>query len=264
MTTCRLCDGPTSLLFRGVVLRTHSIAYLRCETCGSLQTEEPYWLSEAYSDGNLADTDTGVVNRNLDCQALIYAASRILGIRHDASVLDIGGGSGLLCRLLRDVGFDARVSDAYAPNQFAKGFDDIGSQPDIACAFEVAEHFANPKTDMTKILGRGAPVCIVGTETFRDQSSDWWYLSPGAGQHVFFYSPEGMRILGRAHGYHYERVGNWHFFLDRPLGRVRGALLWRAASARYLKWVRVLVACRSSSEFLERDMKRILDSRPPL
>ena len=37
-------------------------------------------------------------------------------------VLDIGGGTGLLTRLLRDVGFEAQWSDEYCDNIFAQGF----------------------------------------------------------------------------------------------------------------------------------------------
>jgi hypothetical protein len=45
----------------------------------------------------------------------------------DASVLDFCGGFSLLCRLLRDRVFNARVSDVYATTDFAQGFEDDGN-----------------------------------------------------------------------------------------------------------------------------------------
>ena len=161
-----------------------------------------------------------------------------------------------MCRLLRDQGYDARVFDAYAKNDLARGFEDNGANPDILCSFEVAEHFANPKSDMATMFGRHAQLMIIGTETYRSQGPDWWYISPETGQHVFFYSPDGMSFLARTHGYHYERVGNLHFFLNRPMKRLEGALLWRALSTFSLKVTRAYLGYTLTGEFAARDQLR--------
>jgi hypothetical protein len=173
MTPCRLCDGPTLEVFKKFVLARQDVSYRECQTCHSLQTEEPWWLDAAYADGNLAPTDTGTTWRGVNCQAIIYSSARVLGFCTTASVLDYGGGSGLLCRLLRDQGFDARAFDAYAKNDLARGFEDNGVRPDILCSFEVAEHFANPKAEMATIFGRRARLLIIGTETYKRQGPDW-------------------------------------------------------------------------------------------
>jgi hypothetical protein len=129
--TCRLCDGAVREVFTKRVLNKHDVQYFECLACRSLETERPYWLREAYESGNLTLADTGPVLRSLNSQAIVTIASRILGLPPSASVLDYGGGSGLLCRLLRDQGFDARVLDSYAPNDLARGFSDNGRTPDI-------------------------------------------------------------------------------------------------------------------------------------
>ncbi len=134
MIACRLCNGEAEPAFTRLVLKKYDVAYFRCRQCGSLQTEMPYWLEEAYSTGNLVDTDTGAVLRNLNSQAVIFAATKILGLPPTSSIVDIGGGVGMLTRLLRDQGFDARWSDAYASNNMARGFDDDGSDADIVCS----------------------------------------------------------------------------------------------------------------------------------
>jgi hypothetical protein len=235
------------------VLNRYPCRYLLCEACGSLQTEPPYWLAEAYGQGHLAAGDTGPVLRCQNNLAVVFAAARILRAPRRAGIVDFGGGSGLLCRMLRDAGFDARVRDRYAANTLAPGFDDDGRTPDIMCAFEVAEHFADPSAGMGEILGRGAGICIVGTEPYRGQRADWWYLVGQYGQHVFFYSPAGMDVLARRHGYRCERIGSYHFFLRGRLRRWQGALLWRALSPRWRPWIRAWLALRLSSRFAEAD-----------
>jgi len=270
---CRLCGGATRTAFTGQVLRKYPCRYLLCAACGSLQTEPPHWLAEAYRDGHLVQSDTGVVWRCTQALGIVYLAARLLGLPRRARVLDFGGGSGLLCRMLRDIGFDARVSDRHAGNELARGFDDpgpahsgpddpgsaeAGFAPDMVCAFEVAEHFAAPRTDMAGILGRGAAVCVVGTLTYRGEGSDWWYLNPLEGQHVFFYSPAGMQVLAARHGYLYERVTNLHFFLRRPLGRVQSALFWRGMTPAAQRLVRTWLALRQNARFTDADQRAML------
>ena len=258
MTSCRLCGASTIEVFRGTLLSKYDVAYFLCKGCGSLQTEAPHWLAEAYAEHNLAASDTGAALRSLDCQATVYAVARILRFRPDASILDFGGGSGLLCRHLRDCGFDAKLVDLYAANQFAQGFDDDGGRFEIICAFEVAEHFSNPMSEMDRIFGRGARLCIFGTATYRDQGADWWYLSPASGQHVFFYSHRAMATLGAKYGYAYFRASDIHLFLDRTFTRSEAALLTYILNARRLKWVRAYLALRASYANASRDMQRAI------
>lgn len=219
VSNCRLCGGRLTEQFRANVLDRHEVAYLRCDVCGSLETEEPYWLDEAYTRGSAQiEADSGAALRNLDSFAIVYWIARILGIVRGATILDFGGGTGLLCRLLRDIGFNARLYDAHSQNCFAKGFVDTGGKVDVVCSFEVFEHFASPKEQAREVLERAGQLCIIGTATYEDQGSEWWYLNASAGQHVFFYSEEAMRILGRLNAFHYTRVGNIHVFSKEPIG----------------------------------------------
>jgi len=252
-TACRLCGGDTKVHFTDLVLRKLSCRYLLCDSCGSLQTEQPYWLDEAYKSSSIADADTGVFLRGINNLCILYLSTWLLGSAKRARVLDFGGGNGLLCRMLRDVGFDARLSDQYARNEIARGFDDIGETPDVICSFEVAERFPDPRAGMAAILGRGAMTAIVGPETFRGQGKDWWYISPHSGQHLFFYSHIGMKILADLHGYIYERVGSLHFFLKRPLSPWQSSLLWRVLSPRAICWVRAYLMLRLSNRFASAD-----------
>lgn len=254
---CRLCGESTRRLFERTVLRKYVVEYQECDRCKCLQTETPYWLSEAYAKSNLARHDSGAVVRNLDCQAIVYAVARALRLARGASILDFGGGNGLLCRLLRDIGLNAWLYDEYGTNDFAQGFESkVDASHSLVCAFEVVEHLPNPRVTFTELFA-GEPVAIlVGTQTYARQGAEWWYLDPSAGQHVFFYSECGMALVAERVGYCYLRFGDLHLFTRRPIGsatvvRLRSVLTWR--------WrrmvLRALLAYRASYRWAEIDAR---------
>ena len=59
---CKVCGASSDFVFRGTILRKYDVAYYRCPTCDFMQTEEPYWLAEAYSSA-ISYLDLGPVNR---------------------------------------------------------------------------------------------------------------------------------------------------------------------------------------------------------
>jgi len=61
---CKICQRETEVFDRAKILSAYSVTYFRCKNCGFVQTEEPYWLDEAYSSA-IADLDIGLVARNL-------------------------------------------------------------------------------------------------------------------------------------------------------------------------------------------------------
>jgi hypothetical protein len=63
ISCCPLCKSERRHAFNAVLLKKHAVEYYYCKTCGSLQTQEPYWLAEAYSE-TIGDADTGLVTRN--------------------------------------------------------------------------------------------------------------------------------------------------------------------------------------------------------
>src|SRR3974377_2028964 len=109
----------TNKAFQGDVLGRYHVDFLLCDSCGSLQAENPYWLDESYETA-IALSDTGAVARNLECHPAIVGAAGILRLR--GRFLDFGGGAGLLCRLLRDTGIDAYMCDKFSTSVYARGF----------------------------------------------------------------------------------------------------------------------------------------------
>ncbi|MGA8611324.1 MAG: class I SAM-dependent methyltransferase [Xanthobacteraceae bacterium] len=227
------------------MLGRHKVGYWQCRDCGSLQTDEPYWLDEAYTN-SLAVSDTGAVWRCLTCRAVIWSVLGVLRMRR-ARLLDFGGGTGLLCRLLRDTGIDAWTCDRYSGGEYAQlvRLDIDGISPGmfgVVSMFEVFEHLPHPAEDLAKLFGLGPEVLIASTEPYSPQyDAKWWYLSPGSGQHVFFYSQRALQLMADRYGYSLNSVGTWHIFTRRPISPFRKRLLRQMLSYRLLRLSRIVI-----------------------
>ncbi len=99
---CKICESESHKFAKASVLGKYDIDYFQCSNCGFVQTEEPYWLEEAYSDA-IASSDVGLVFRNT---TLSQKTDNIIFniFNHEAKFLDYGGGYGLFVRLMRDLG----------------------------------------------------------------------------------------------------------------------------------------------------------------
>ncbi|HEV2674877.1 MAG TPA: class I SAM-dependent methyltransferase [Aliidongia sp.] len=252
---CRLCDHDCTLAFERLVLDRHLVEYYVCPDCGALQTEQPYWLDEAYGNA-IAALDTGIVTRNLVAQAIVYLVERI--VRPVGQLIDFGGGTGMLCRMLRDIGYDAWLMDRYADPVFARGFalgpDQVPEGPvAILSCFEVFEHFAEVGPDIDRLFALRPAVLVASTELYDGQGADWPYLVPETGQHIFFYGRRTMAFIAARHGYRYIGRGQFHFFLREPPGAFRQWALRLAVSRFGLRAARLAVAWRLDGRFSRQD-----------
>ncbi|MGX0978887.1 hypothetical protein ACSSVY_004632 [Roseovarius sp. MBR-51] len=201
VTICRLCGEEAQRAFSLPFFKRFDVSFYRCSGCKSLQTEEPHWLGETYS-GSLPGEDLGAVARCQRAQVTVFYLSRMLQLGRTAKVLDFGGGNGLLVRMLRDIGIDARLSDKYSQNTYAAGFEDEVSQSyDIILATEVFEHLPNPIDDLREIFKRDPKILFATTILYEGQDKNWSYLCPNSGGHVFFYSEAALEHIGRHFGY---------------------------------------------------------------
>src|SRR5688572_19335172 len=102
---CKICDSLiTSIFDKAKVLGKYQVAYYQCSRCGFVQTQDPYWLEEAYSNA-IGYNDIGLVGRNLDQLELARTVIALFFSRRE-QYLDYGGGYGLFVRLMRDKGYD--------------------------------------------------------------------------------------------------------------------------------------------------------------
>jgi Methyltransferase domain len=254
---CRLCHGSLEKQFELTVLARYQAGYWRCCECSSLQTDEPHWLAEAYS-ASLAVSDVGAVRRCLTSRAIVWVVLQFLQMRQ-ARLLDFGGGSGLLCRLLRDIGIDAWTFDSYAGGEYARLFRvDAGAMSpgsfEAVTAFEVFEHLPYPYDDLSKLFHPSPEILIASTEPYElDYGKTWWYLSPHTGQHVFFYSPRALRLIAGRFGYSLLSVGGWHIFTRRPIKPITRSMLGWMLSGRSLQLCRIIMEAMPSQNHIMRD-----------
>jgi hypothetical protein len=177
---CRLCGSESKKQFFLRVLGKYDVEYSECVLCESLQTESAYWLDEAYGPTNAVSYDTGAAQRNINNLATCFAVSKLFNAKN---VIDIGGGDGLLCRMLRDRGVNCFVSDKYASPNYAKSFTEAYlSFPDLVIGFEVLEHFPNPRVDLNSLFETNPKLVLLTTEIYSKHNSSWWYLAAEGGR----------------------------------------------------------------------------------
>src|ERR1700744_2069789 len=140
--SCKICEHPVSLLFNKKILGKYDVGYYQCSHCGFMQTEEPYWLNEAYQNAITA-LDVGLASRNLILAPMVETIIKAF-FNSNGMFLDYGGVYGLLVRMLRDKGLQFYREDKFCENLFAKSFDitDFPGTPpfELVTAFELFEH----------------------------------------------------------------------------------------------------------------------------
>src|ERR1017187_3028144 len=150
---CKICSRASAPFDTETILGRYKVQYFRCPECGLIETEDPYWLSEAYSEA-IAQSDIGLVGRNV---SLSHPTKLIISTLFRASgrFVDYGGGYGLFVRLMRDAGFDFYRYDKFCSNLFAKGFDVAPTDDkgfELLTAFEVFEHLPDPLGGLDAML----------------------------------------------------------------------------------------------------------------
>ncbi|MCK4636060.1 MAG: class I SAM-dependent methyltransferase, partial [Candidatus Moranbacteria bacterium] len=197
---CNICGNKSDFLFSSLVLNKHQVKYYKCPNCEFIQTEEPFWLDEAYNNA-ITDLDIGLVSRNISFSNIIEKIIKS-NFNYNAKFLDYADGYGLFVRLMRDKGFDFYREDKYCDNIFAQNYDleDIGKNNkfELVTAFEVFEHLEKPLKEIEQMFKYSDNI-LFSTELHNNQefkkSDDWWYFTPETGQHVSFYSKKTLDVI---------------------------------------------------------------------
>jgi hypothetical protein len=223
---CRLCGLDSDREGEVTFLNRYKVNVYLCPNCGLLQTEKPFWLTEAYSKA-ISILDTGILHRNLTFMRILTVLLRFLTGRQGV-YLDYGGGHGLFTRLMRDHGYDFRWSDPYAENIYANGFEyDNETKLRGITAFEVIEHLDNPRSVLDEIFkNMQADFVFFSTTLFSGSlDPDWDYLSPTTGQHIAFYQKKTMAYIAELYGYSWSNWRNFHVFTKSSSAKFPGKLL---------------------------------------
>ncbi len=231
---CPVCGtGALHHKFAHVVLEQHHADYSECAECGSLVIPEIDWLADAYSEERV-DPDSGTAQRSVICNLFIRAMQHVGLVRGGARVLDFGAGSGLLVRLLRDQGFDAWGVDKHASMAVARNWqletveDEKAGRADVVVAIEVFEHLVDPcevLQGMVRVLADNGMI-LLRTTLYDAARHDehWYYLAVAGGQHITFYSREGVRRLAERCGLRTTFLPFGFHLLTQPSGKPVGCL----------------------------------------
>jgi hypothetical protein len=252
-TCCKVCDGISVFFGETDVLKKYRIHYFRCDECGFIQTETPYWLEEAYSSA-IASQDVGIMYRNLMNRELTSAVLNLLFPRV-AKAVDFGAGHGVFVRLMRDRGFNFFWSDLHATNDYARGFELLENVTyDFLTAFEVLEHLVDPISDLSKLMDLSDNVfvstCVVPQPT--PGLGDWWYYVPSTGQHISFYTTESLHRIAARFGRRLLTCGSYHLFTREP----KNDLLYKMATK--LRIARIVNLMYRRTSLIENDFAQMI------
>jgi hypothetical protein len=250
---CKVCRSPSHKFFDARVLGKYAVAYLRCENCGFVQTEEPYWLNESYLSA-INEIDLGPVNRGITGSNLVEGII-LSSLDRTASFVDYGAGYGLFVRMMRDRGFDFFWQDRYCENLFAKHFvAEHGNRYELLTAFEVFEHLVDPLAELSEMLKLSENILF--STLLLPQSAraaeDWWYFAPEHGQHIAFYTVKSLQILGKHFGLNFATDGTGvHILSKKPISS--RVLTFFSNESWKSRFVRKLLRRRLSRQSLLRD-----------
>lgn len=220
------------------MLNKYPVDFFRCSECGFVQTEEPFWLKEAYGDV-INSSDVGLVQRN---SRLTTIARVVVAAFFDTKgqFLDFAGGYGLFVRMMRDRGLDFYWLDRYCTNLFAGGF--VADLNDDRCyelitAFEVFEHLVDPVSGLDEIMHHSRNILFT-TNLLPEPApkpDKWWYYGLEHGQHISFYTRKSLQVLAEKKGLNYYSNGaTMHLLTEKKLNAPLFYLLARYRTARLI------------------------------
>jgi Methyltransferase domain len=217
-TACRICAEMSNAFGQARVLSRHDVRYYRCNHCGFVQTEEPYWLADAYSSA-ITDSDIGLVGRSISFSRMVRNLIYLF-LNRNGRFLDFGAGYGLFVRMMRDYGLDFRWSDEKCENRFAKGFEgnlDGGDRYDLVTAIEVFEHLVDPMPAFARILTSSDALFFTTVLVPEPPPSvgTWWYYGLEHGQHISLFSARSLAYVAQKFDLHLQSDGVFIHLLTR-------------------------------------------------
>lgn len=218
---CKICGNKTDFFSEAEILFKYKIKYFICPNCNFVQTENPYWLDEAYSEA-INYSDIGILKRNSD---LINPTKNVINFFYDKTgeFIDYGAGYGILVRTMRDRGYKFFWADKYCENLFARDFEAKEMNYELLTAYEVYEHLENPLEEIREMLKYSNNILFTTylLPNSKPKPGEWWYYTLDHGQHISIYSMKSMEILARLLNKNFYSNGkNIHLFTDKKISGI--------------------------------------------
>lgn len=218
---CKICSHTTEQAFCTKILNRFDEYLYKCSNCGFLSYDFPHWLPMAYNEA-INVSDTGLISRNL----ILYKLASIVAyslLGKVCNILDWGGGTGMLVRLMRDIGFETYWQDTYCQNIFARGFEYNQQKIDLITNFEVFEHMPNPLDEICSILKISKNILFT-TELIPSDIPDknWYYYGFDHGQHISFYSLKTLQYIADKYNLYLSSNGySIHLLTKYPYSNIK-------------------------------------------
>ncbi len=248
---CKICQNISAKKFTARVLNKYDVDYFYCSTCGFLQTEEPYWLKEAYSD-SITLSDTGILERN---QLFAKNVSLLLATSFsiEGNYVDYAGGYGIFTRLMRDIGFNFYWKDPYTKNLVARGFEYSNTLSPIEAitTFEAFEHFVHPIEELEKMLAITKNI-IFSTQILPEtvpHPDHWWYYVLAHGQHVSLYSKKTLEFIAQKYSLNFYCFDSFHVLTTKKLNEAYLKFIFRFQKYGIRKFILKKLSSKTFSDF---------------
>jgi len=252
---CKICASNSAPFGKAKLLNKYLVSYFRCDSCGFIQTETPYWIEEAYSEA-ITRSDIGLISRNLEMAE--YTKKLILTCLDPAGkFVDYGGGYGIFTRLMRDQGFDFYRFDPLCRNLFSEGYDaDPLDHFTLLTAFEVFEHLQDPLADIEKMLSLSQDFYFTTRllPGLPEPLENWWYYGLEHGQHISFYTPAALGAIAQKFALKILFSNGVLHLMGKS--SINPILIKITFSSR-LKWLRKIVQKRTPASLLASDYKSL-------
>lgn len=210
---CIVCMGRATEQFPISILGQDTLLF-QCDACEAAFFQNPNWLETAYSAA-ISSLDTGIVERCVDVANVL---TPFLWSKRGLTAVDYGGGIGLLARLMRDRGYDFTSWDPISSYVLPLPKSDE-NHVDVITMIEVLEHLTDPVTVLRDCISR-CDLVFISTHLIPEAglTSDWYYLQPNTGQHIFFCSEITLKTIASTLGVMVTSNGaNLHVFHRKPL-----------------------------------------------
>ena len=195
---CKICASNCYYFDSAIVMNKYLVKYYKCDNCGIVTTEKPYWFKEAYAN-SINSSDTGMLSRNIYLAKIVSILIFIL-FNKNSKYLDYAGGYGVFVRMMRDNGLDFYWDDKYTENIFSEVFClDEKENYELVTAFELFEHLVDPNREIKEILNLTDNIFlttnIIPQDIPKPSMKSWDYYGLQHGQHIIFYSLKSLEII---------------------------------------------------------------------